>query len=46
MVAEGGYDKAEIKKEYPELVEATGVAEPPVIEEKDNSYISNYLNFF
>lgn len=47
MVSDGGYDKKEIKSNYPELVEAMGVGNPePVIfeeEEKPNA-TSVYLN--
>jgi hypothetical protein len=49
LLKDGGWDRKELKKEYPDLVEAEGdgVATPLITEEKeeDNSFVSKYLNF-
>lgn len=49
LLKDGGWDKKELKAEYPELVEAEGdgVATPPITEEvKDEvSFAAKYLNF-
>lgn len=52
LISEGGYDKKELRKSYPDLVEAEGdgVGAPLITEDKkeeeDNSFVSRYANYF
>jgi len=49
LLKDGGWDKKELKKSYPDLVESEGdgVATPPLTEEvkEDTSFVSKYLNY-
>lgn len=50
LLKDGGWDKKELKKAYPDLVEAEGdgIATPLITEEKkeeDLSFVSKYLNY-